>query len=64
VHLPELTLLTSAFGRFSGLLRLGMDAEQGEMAEYVPDLTAFDIIRQNLWDRLTDVSSTERSLKV
>jgi len=45
VHLPKLTLLASTFGRFGSLLCLGMDAEQREMAEYVPYLAAFDIVR-------------------
>ena len=41
-----------------------MDAEQGEVAEYVADLAIVDVAAQYLWERLTDVSGAVRSLKI
>jgi hypothetical protein len=64
MHLPILALFTSTFGRLGGLLGLGMDRVQGKIPKDVPDLTAVDIVLQNLRERLTDVSSAVRSLEI
>jgi hypothetical protein len=64
VHLPELALLASALGRLGSLFRLGMNAVEGKVPIDIADLSSVDIGLYNLWQRLTDVSSTERSLVV
>ncbi len=62
MHLPVISLVSGAVGRFMGFKGLFVDRYQWEVAEDVFDLTRFDVISFDLGQRHTDVPGAVRSL--
>ncbi len=63
IHLPKFILVAGTVSRFCGLKGIFMES-QWKVADYIFDLAGLDIFLLNLWQRLTDVSAAEGSLKV
>ncbi len=64
VHLPIISLVSGAVGRFVCLQSVGMDRFNRKVVNNVFDLSGFDVVFFDLRQRLTDVPGTERSLIV
>lgn len=63
MHLPEFTLVSGTGTCFGSLESLLVEPER-KVEEIISDFTRINVIFDNLRDRLTDVSRTERSLVV
>ena len=64
MHLPETVLLT---GAPSGLMRfesLWVDRLDGKVSENIPELAGPDVVPFKLWERVSDMTSTEGTLVV
>lgn len=64
VHFPELALILRAMGGFRGLEGRFVHGFEGQVEHRITQFAGLDICLGELWVRLTDVTTTERSLVV